>query len=422
MLTLERVSYRYAGATGRRCTTSTCELARRRGRGPGGRERDRASPRSAWSRAAWRRAPSAGTLTGRLLLDGEDVTVAADARPGRHGRASASRIRPRQLSGVCGTVFEEVAFGPMNLGAAARRGHRAGGGGAGARWASPSFAERDPTRLSGGQMQLVAIAGLLAMRPRHLVLDEPTAQLDPAGHRAGGRRARDAGRGRHLDPHRGAEDRPAGAHLRPGRGARRGSHRARRPGRATSSPTRGWRSSAWPRPSRVRLRRLAARRAGWRPDACSSGAPRVTELRSRAWSMSTPEGGVRALDGVDLRIGPGERVALVGQNGSGKTTLVRHLNGLLRPTAGPGRCSTVSTPRGARWPSWPARSGLASRTRPPDLRAAASAPRSTFGPRNLGLRGAALAAAVDEALEAVGLAAEARDQPVRPGRTPGASC
>ena len=47
-----------------------------------------------------------------------------------------------------------------------------------------------------------------------------------------------------------------------------------------------------------------------------------------------PEGDVRALDGIDLRIGPGERVALVGQNGSGKTTLVRHLNGLLRPTEG----------------------------------------------------------------------------------------
>ena len=43
-------------------------------------------------------------------------------------------------------------------------------------------------------------------------------------------------------------------------------------------------------------------------------------------------GGVRALDGVDLTIEPGERVAIVGQNGSGKSTLVRHFNGLLRPT------------------------------------------------------------------------------------------
>jgi energy-coupling factor transporter ATP-binding protein EcfA2 len=45
------------------------------------------------------------------------------------------------------------------------------------------LADRDPRRLSGGQQQLVAMAGLLAMRPQHLILDEPTAQLDPAGTR-----------------------------------------------------------------------------------------------------------------------------------------------------------------------------------------------------------------------------------------------
>ena len=44
--------------------------------------------------------------------------------------------------------------------------------------------------------------------------------------------------------------------------------------------------------------------------------------------------GTRALDGVDLVIGPSERVAIIGQNGSGKSTLVRHANGLLRPTEG----------------------------------------------------------------------------------------
>ena len=45
------------------------------------------------------------------------------------------------------------------------------------------LAERAPNRLSGGQSQLVAIASLIAMRPRHIILDEPTAQLDPEGTR-----------------------------------------------------------------------------------------------------------------------------------------------------------------------------------------------------------------------------------------------
>ena len=52
-----------------------------------------------------------------------------------------------------------------------------------------------------------------------------------------------------------------------------------------------------------------------------------------AVSFAYPDG-TRALEEVRLRIEPGESVGVVGQNGSGKSTLVRHLNGLLRPTAG----------------------------------------------------------------------------------------
>lgn len=87
-----------------------------------------------------------------------------------------------QLSGVTGSVFEEVALGPMNLGSSARdtmaRVHEAL-----ATLGIEHLAEREPRRLSGGQGQLVVLASLLAMRPAHLVLDEPTAQLDPEGSR-----------------------------------------------------------------------------------------------------------------------------------------------------------------------------------------------------------------------------------------------
>jgi energy-coupling factor transport system ATP-binding protein len=85
-----------------------------------------------------------------------------------------------QLSQVTETVYEEVAFGALNLGL--ERGEViARTSQALATLRIEHLAERDPRQLSGGQQQLVAVAGLLAMRPRHLVLDEPTAQLDPEG-------------------------------------------------------------------------------------------------------------------------------------------------------------------------------------------------------------------------------------------------
>lgn len=122
-----------------------------------------------------------GTLSGRLEIDGEDVT----GRP-MHELAAVVGIGfqhpATQLSGVADTVYEEVAFGLVNL-AIPREELMDRVEDALSRLGIEDLAPRDPLRLSGGQMQLVALAGLLAMRPRHLVLDEPTAQLDPAGTR-----------------------------------------------------------------------------------------------------------------------------------------------------------------------------------------------------------------------------------------------
>jgi len=124
----------------------------------------------------------------------------------------------------------------------------------------------------------------------------------------------------------------------------------------------------------------------------------------------TYPGGVRALDAVDLPIELGERLALIGQNGSGKTTLARHLNGLLRPTSG--RVLHDEIDATARTVAQLARSvGLVFQD--PDRQIFAGSVRNEveFGPRNLGLRGAELHAAVDDALAAVGLEAEARTNP-----------
>ena len=123
-----------------------------------------------------------GELTGGgLLIDGT-------AMAGAPVHELASRVGiafedpSTQLSGVTGSVFEEVALGPMNLGLSRPETVER------VRWALDrlaitDLAERHPRRLSGGQAQLVVLASLLAMRPAHLILDEPTAQLDPAGAR-----------------------------------------------------------------------------------------------------------------------------------------------------------------------------------------------------------------------------------------------
>ncbi|CAN5703344.1 N/A [soil metagenome] len=113
-------------------------------------------------------------------------------------------------------------------------------------------------------------------------------------------------------------------------------------------------------------------------------------------------GAVRALDGVDLEIRPGELMALVGQNGSGKSTLVRHLNGLLRPTEG--RVWVDGVDAAGRTVAQLARL-VGSVFQDPDRQIFAGSVRAEveFGPRNLGLTGAQLRAAVAEALAAVGL-------------------
>ena len=129
-----------------------------------------------------------GELGGDVSLDGERRAPRRGPSGGGSGGPGTGSVGivfanpASQLSGTAGTVFEEVAFGPVNLGlpvaetVARTRGALVALG-------IDDLAERSPARLSGGQAQLVAIAAMLAMRPDVLVLDEPVAELDPDGRR-----------------------------------------------------------------------------------------------------------------------------------------------------------------------------------------------------------------------------------------------
>jgi energy-coupling factor transport system ATP-binding protein len=122
-----------------------------------------------------------GKLTGSLWIDGAPAADKSTHELSEHVVVGFQNPNT-QRTGVAATVFEEIAVGPMNLGLSRKDVVQR------TREAIDllrlgEITTRDPNRLSGGQAQLVGIAGLLAMRPGHVILDEPTAQLDPAGTR-----------------------------------------------------------------------------------------------------------------------------------------------------------------------------------------------------------------------------------------------
>ena len=113
--------------------------------------------------------------------------------------------------------------------------------------------------------------------------------------------------------------------------------------------------------------------------------------------------GHQALYGVDLHVHQGERVALLGPNGAGKTTLVLHLNGIL--TAGAGAVSVSGLPV-SKQNLQEVRRRVGVVFQDPDDQLFMPTVRDdvAFGPRNLGMRGAALDGRVMEALDRVGMA------------------
>jgi energy-coupling factor transport system ATP-binding protein len=120
--------------------------------------------------------------------------------------------------------------------------------------------------------------------------------------------------------------------------------------------------------------------------------------------------GTRALDGVSIEFGPGPPTAIIGQNGSGKSTLVRQLNGLLRPSSGVVRIDG-SDIRDRHVADLARTVGLAFQDPDRQIFAAKVRAEVSFGPRNIGLRGEALEAAIAAALAATGLEEDAETNP-----------
>jgi len=118
--------------------------------------------------------------SGRVLLDGEDLSSDAKKRVQSRYRVGLVFQYPEyQLFEE--TVWKDIAFGPKNMKKSDDEIKKMVSDAAYFAGVSPELMERSPFELSGGQKRRVAIAGVLAMDPEVIVLDEPAAGLDPGG-------------------------------------------------------------------------------------------------------------------------------------------------------------------------------------------------------------------------------------------------
>ena len=120
--------------------------------------------------------------SGTVLVDGMDLWAkGTDLRAVRKKVGLVFQYPEYQLFEE--TVLKDIAFGPRNLGLSEAQAQERAREAAQAVNLPEEVLERSPFDLSGGQTRRVAIAGVLAMHPRTLILDEPAAGLDPSGRR-----------------------------------------------------------------------------------------------------------------------------------------------------------------------------------------------------------------------------------------------
>ena len=350
-----------------------------------------------------------GELSGRVLVAGQEVAK----QPLRATSLTVGTVLQdpaRQIVGA--TVESELAFGPENHGMA-REEIRDRIREVARRVRIEHLLGRDTAELSGGERQLLAVAGILMLRPRLFVVDEPLANLDPATAArllATLRELADEGEAVVIVEHRVEE----ALELRPDRvlmledgavssyGDLDGFLRVADPAvvklpfesvlaQARREPPVG------PDPA---PERAAAEAESTTPEPTEPAPPRL-EYRDVVAGYADRQ----ILNGVTASLGRAETVAILGPNGSGKTTLFKVAMGLIRPTDGvvvvDGDPTTERTVA-----SLAAVFGYVFQSPSQMLFARTVREELLYGPRNLGFDEAGFDGLVADVLERVGLSDE----------------
>ena len=270
-----------------------------------------------------------GKREGRVLLHGKDVSEVQIAEV---AQIVGTLLQDPERQIVASNVYNEIAFGPENLGLPREEiierveqvAQRLG---------IEDLLERETFNLSGGEKQKVALAGLLAMNPSILLLDEPLASLDPASAYEAlevFRSLADEGKTVVLIEHR-VED---AITARPDRLLYMEAGQVKYLGSIDTLPTEiNHHEVKLPAEWVVkRVRQMGEKvnktESAQRPER--GEALVIFENVDFRYSEDTP----LILQNVSLEINRGDLIALLGPNGAGKSTLVKHAIGLLKPTSG----------------------------------------------------------------------------------------